>query len=223
MNINVIVPVVQPHYCDNMLESLEKNTILPTRVILIDNTVNGDYLPVSNIFNIDIYKSLTGKVNESWNLGVCLVDITADYVSILNDDIYLNKWFYQRVLETFDSHRDCGVACPRSVNSMEDMGIGKKERKIKRMERREGCAFTFKKKVLDMIAPIPHHRVKIFHGDDWYHCWTNMNGFSWYKDEGNIIFHHVGASVKMLGYRRVKKTEWNEWQKIRGELRRRSN
>ena len=34
------------------------------------------------------------------------------------------------------------------------------------MRKREGFAFTFKKAHLDMIAPIPIHRVETFYGDE---------------------------------------------------------
>jgi hypothetical protein len=195
---------------------MQKNTVLPQRVILIDNTGIHGYGPTSDKFQIDVYKSVSGRVNESWNLGVSLVDIQADYVSILNDDVILNKWFFQRVLETFISRKDCGVACPVSVGSLEEMKKGK--RRIKKMGKREGFAFTFKKVYLDAIAPIPIHRVETFHGDDWYWYWTNIRGQKWYKDLGNVIFHHVGSSVLPMGFRNVKKRERNEWCKIMQEL-----
>ena len=222
MNINVIIPVVQPMLCADLLRSMENNTILPQRVIIVDNTDvelwPEGYHPLSDKFQIDVYKSVNGRVNESWNLGVSLVDITCDYVSILNDDVYLNRWFFQRVLETFDLYKDCGVACPAAVNFMEEFRKGKGKRRIKKMGKREGCAFTIKKKYLDAIAPIPTHMIETFHGDDWYWYWTNMKGQKWYQDLGNIIFHHVGSSVLPLGFRAMKKKERNEWEKVMEEL-----
>lgn len=218
MNINVVIPTVQIPLLEDVIDSMERNTILPKRVIIINNSETEDYWTTSSLFQIDTYKSVKGRVNESWNLGVSLVDITCDYVSILNDDIILNRWFFQRVLETFDSKILCGVACPLSVNSMDDFGKGKAKRKIKKMEKREGFAFTIRKKVLDAIAPIPSHRLETFHGDDWYWYWTNIRGQFWYQDLGNIIFHHVGSSVLPLGFRKTKKKEHNEWEKIMEEL-----
>ncbi|MCK5616687.1 hypothetical protein KAR91_83270 [Candidatus Pacearchaeota archaeon] len=219
MNINVVIPVVQDLLCDDLLKSMESNTVLPKRVVIIDNTENNKYCPycpTSDKFQIDVHRSVKGRVNESWNLGVSLVDIQADYVSILNDDVYLNKWFFQRVLETFESHKDCGVACPLPVESLEEVKKGKQH--IKRMGKREGFAFTTKKEYLDTIAPIPTHRIETFHGDDWYWYWTNIRGQRWYRDSGNIILHHIGSSVLPMGFRAVKKKERNEWQKIMEEL-----
>jgi GT2 family glycosyltransferase len=218
MNINVVIPVVQPLLCSELIGSMERNTVLPQRVIIIDNTERGTYCLSSDKFQIDVYHSVKGRVNESWNLGVSLVDITCDYVSILNDDVYLNSWFFQRVLETFESQKACGVACPLSVDSIEKLGKGKGPRRIKKMGVREGFAFTIKKTYLDAIAPIPTHRIVTFHGDDWYWYWMNVRGHFWYKDLGNIIFHHVGSSVLPMGFRKVKKKERNEWKRIMDEL-----
>jgi len=214
---NVIVPVVRLDLCKDLINSIEENTILPKRVIIINNT-GRRYFPRSKKLKIEVYPSISGDVNESWNLGVSLVDITVDYVSILNDDIVLNKWFFQRVDETLRSHKDCGVACPLSVSTLEEMGNGKKKPCIVRMERREGYAFTFRKKLLDRIPPIPIHRIKIFHGDDWYWYWTLTHTHFWYQDLGNIIFHHVGSSVLLKGFRDIKKKERNEWERIMNEL-----
>ena len=218
MNINVVIPVVQTDLCTALLKSMEANTVLPKRVVIIDNSDAGDYKPNSNKFQIDVFKGRTTAVNESWNLGISLVDICCDYVSILNDDIFLNKWFFQRILETFKAKSACGVACPESVGTDDFFGKGKKKPHIKRMLKREGFAFTIKKKYLDIIAPIPIHRVETFHGDDWFWYWTNIRGQYWYKDHGNIIIHHIGSSVLAMGFRQMKKRERNEWMRIMDEL-----
>jgi len=218
MNFNVIVPVIQPDLCNELIRSMEFNTILPTKVIIIDNSRGPFYQPQSDKFPIYVYHSQTGYVNESWNLGITKVDITCDYVSILNDDIYLNSWFFQRVNETFKAYCTCGVACPFTVEKFEEMGKGKKKPRITRLLKREGWAMTFKKSVLDTIPPIPDYRVKIFHGDDWFWFHSKTQGNYWYRDEGNVIYHVVGASVKSEGFRSLKKKEKNEWIKIMGEL-----
>ena len=219
MNFNVIIPVVHSDLCDDLLRSITHNTIHPKRVIIIDNTDRLDYEPISDHFPIDVHYSEKGHVNESWNLGISKVDIRCDYVSILNDDIFLNKYFFQRIFETFKKRKDCGVACPRTVTEIDDLGgkgVGRQD--IKHMKKREGWAYTIKKEVLDHIAPIPSHRITIFHGDDWFWFWTKTRGHYWFKDHGNLIWHKVGASVVSLNMRGLKKTERNEWRKVMQEL-----
>lgn len=219
MTFNVIIPVVNADLCDDVIKSIEDNTVLPVRLIIIDNTDALDYRPVSSKFQIDYYYSEMGWVNESWNLGISKVDVRCDYVSILNDDIYLNRFFFQRVLETFEKYKNCGVACPMTVLNKEDLkgkGVGRQD--IKHMKKREGWAFTIRKDLLDHIAPIPAHRIKTFHGDDWFWYWTKSRGNFWFKDHGNLIWHKVGASVVGLNMRRTKKDERNEWRKVMEEL-----
>jgi len=218
MKFNVIIPVVHSELCDKVIQSMEFNTIRPSKVIIIDNTKDHDYRPESKEFPIYVYRSVTGLVNESWNIGITKVDIICDYVSILNDDIFLNSWFFQRTIETFKAYKDCGVACPKTVESITEMGKGKGKQKITRMGKREGWAWTIRKDVLDKIAPIPDYRIEIFHGDDWFWYHTKTKGYFWYKDMGNIIWHKVGASVKSLNFRNRKKKERNEWRKVMAEF-----
>lgn len=219
MNFNVIIPVVHSDMCDDVIQSIEQNSIHPKRIIIIDNTKDRDYKPSSNSIPIDVYHSEKGLVNESWNLGISKVDIRADYVTILNDDIFLNSYFFQRIIETFKKNGNCGVACPKTVLEKEEIagkGVGRQD--IVMMKKREGWAFTIRKGLLDHIAPIPSHRVTIFHGDDWFWYWTKTRGNYWYKDRGNLIWHKVGASVKSLSMRKFKKEERNEWRRVMGEL-----
>ncbi|KXH76347.1 MAG: hypothetical protein AM326_07240 [Candidatus Thorarchaeota archaeon SMTZ-45] len=219
MNFNVIIPVVHSNLCDDVIRSLEANSIKPKRLVIIDNTKDRNYQPESEHFPIDTYYSEKGYVNESWNLGLSKVDIVADYISILNDDIYLNRFFFQRIIETFQTYADCGCACPHTVEDKSEMsgrGVGK--RRITRMIKREGWCMTFKKEVLDHIAPIPSHKVQIFHGDDWYWFWSKTRGQFWYKDMGNLVWHKGGASIISNKMRGRKKEERNAWRGVMGEL-----
>jgi len=218
MNFNVIIPVIHPDLCNSVIQSMEFNTVLPSKVIIIDNTKDRSYKPESKQFPIYTFHSQTGYVNESWNVGITKVDITCDYVSILNDDIFLNSWYFQRIIETFEAYEDCGVACPKTVTNIVEMGKGKGRRRITMMKKREGWAMTLRKDVLDKIPPIPDYRVEIFHGDDWFWYNTNTKGYHWYKDLGNVIWHKVGASVASLNFRNRKKKEHNEWRRIMKEL-----
>jgi hypothetical protein len=218
MNFNVIIPVIHSDLCDKVIQSMEFNTILPSKVIIIDNTKDQSYRPKSLYFPIYTFHSQTGYVNESWNIGISKVDIICDYVSILNDDIFLNSWFFQRVHETFLSFKDCGVACPKTVENILDMGKGKRKKRITIMKKREGWAMTIRKDVLDGIAPIPDYRIQIFHGDDWLWFFTKTRGYYWYKDQGNIIWHKVGAAIKSENMKGRKKEERNEWRKVMKEL-----
>jgi len=212
----VIIPVVNPDMMEKLLKSISANTLLPKRVILIDNTK----LPLAEIFKyipnngviVEVYYSKTNLVNESLNLGITKLSKDCDYVSFLNDDIVLTDCFFQRNVEVFQN-KLCGVACPHTVHSIDELKKGRIN--IEMMNRREGWAFSIKKKLLDKIPPFPAKRIATFHFDDWF--WFHLikeQKMYWFKDRGNVIFHHVGSSVAKLGFKNHKKRERNEFNKI---------
>jgi len=216
----VIIPVINVDLMVKLLESVYKNTLLPKRIIIINNSNNftGDLFGRSIVhyegLGIDIHTcySKTGLCNESINLGITELSKDCDYVSILNDDVVLTKQFFQRNLELLQD-KDCGASCPLTVHSMDELKIGKVDKRV--MKRREGWALTIKKEVLDKIPLFPSERIATFHWDDWiwFHTCRDLNLY-WLKDRGNMVFHHVGASVAKLGFRDNRKRERREFNKI---------
>lgn len=215
-NFEVIIPVINVDLMGKLLESVVTNTLTPKRVIIIDNTK----LPFSEIFKyipnngiiFEVYYSQTGLVNESLNLGITKLSNNCDYVSFLNDDVVLTNAFFQRNFELFQ-HKECGVACPRTIHSMEELQKGKVN--IEMMNRREGCAFSIRKDLLDKIPIFPAERIATFHFDDWYWFYLiKEHNMFWFKDKGNVVYHKVGASVAKLGFKKHKGKERNEFNKI---------
>ncbi len=215
--ISIIIPVINLDLLKELLQSISVNTLKPKRVILIDNTKEKKHkifeqIPLSNGFFTEVCYSETGLVNESLNLGREYLSKTCEYAAFLNDDIVLLDCFFQRNLELFKKNENCGVAVPRTVTSIEELKKGKVSPRI--INKREGWAFTIRKSLLDDIPPIPCDRIATFHGDDWIWYHTNPKRNYWYKDLGNVIFHHVGSSILKLGFRAHKRLERNEFVKI---------
>jgi len=211
----VIVPVVNLELMRNLIESIHKNTLLPEKIILIDNSKRPvsdifKFIPLNHVVKV-VHYSKTGLVNESLNLGRKYISKDCEFVSFLNDDVVLLPCFFQRNLELFENKK-CGVAVPRTVHSMDKMIKGKVAPRI--LAKREGWAFTIRKKLLDDIPPIPCKRIATFHGDDWIWYYTSPKGNLWFKDMGNVIYHHIGASVDKLGFKKHKGPERHEFQKI---------
>lgn len=213
----VIIPVVNPDMMGELLKSISANTLLPKRVIIIDNTK----LPLEEIFKyipnngiiVEVYYSKTSFVNESLNLGITKLSKDCDYVSFLNDDVVLTNCFFQRNLEVFQN-KECGVACPRTVHSMNELNKGRVNVGI--MKKREGWAMSIRKDLLDKIPPFPADRIATFHFDDWYWFYLiKEHNLFWFKDRGNVIYHHVGSSIAKLGFKKHKKKERNEFNLIR--------
>lgn len=147
MKIEIIVPVIVDYLFHDLLNSIEKNTVLPDRIILIDNTLGG-FFPKSDCIEITRLKSKSRGVNESWNLGIKNVSKDCEAVGIYNDDIVLNPWFFQRTIETLLWDKNCAVSCPETVEVTVPLDRAKVDRV--HMKRREGWCFTIKKQVLDL-------------------------------------------------------------------------
>lgn len=217
----VIIPVINIDLLINLLKSIDINTLFPRRIIIINNSgISTDKLfeiidkeiTYNLSSRIGVYYSQTTLVNESLNLGITKLSSDCDYVSFLNDDIVLTDCFFQRNLELFQN-KQCGVACPRTVHSMDELQKGKVNVKI--MKRREGWAFSIRKNLLDKIPPFPAEKIATFHFDDWYWFYLiKEHTVFWFKDNGNVVYHHIGASVDKLGFKGYKKTERNEFNKI---------
>ena len=212
----VIIPVVNVRLMQKLIDSIHENTLLPERIIIIDNTKFGkdvifDFIPNNHVVK-EVFYSETGLVNESLNLGIKHLSKDCEFVAILNDDIVLLPCFFQRNLEMFIRDEKCGVVVPRTVHSMDEMIKGKVQPQM--LRKREGWAMTIRKKLLDDIPPIPCDRIATFHGDDWIWYHTVPNGYYWFKDVGNVIYHQVGASIARLGFKRHKRPEKNEFRKI---------
>jgi GT2 family glycosyltransferase len=155
-------------------------------------------------------------LNESWEVARSHLKKDADYVSFLNDDIIVGDWFFQRVYETFQANPNCAVACPISRPFIHQVVKGKVQYNV--MKKRDACAFTIRREVLDRIPPVPYNRITTFHGDDWVWNHTKKFGYKWVVDIGNSICHLVGMSVRRKGLREIKKKESNEWKAIYREV-----
>lgn len=219
MKFEIIVPVLYTHNFHNFFDSVVSNSVLPTRLIVIDNTDQKvQFIPPTDKFKVDVYRSKTGQVNDSWNLGLKKASKDADYVGIYNDDIILNKHFFQRVLQTFETpHRaNIGVVCPNTVeferSSFKRPGVGPFKRVW--IKKREGWCFTMNKKARHTVPMIPNHLVRQFHGDDWIWYHTKTNGYFWFKDWGNHIWHLGGESIRLTGDNINRRIERQNWQNI---------
>jgi len=210
--IEVIIPTVHIDNALRLVREIEKNRLLPKRVIIINNSLY-QFNYRSSFFKIKVLRTRSGHVNESLDLGRVSVADGCRYVALLNDDIFIGDWFFKRVMKTFEEAGDeCSAVCPLTVPETEP--LVKRQFGISRLITREGWAPTFKREFLDNAPPIPR-TVKTFHGDDWFWIYTTTQiGKRWFKDKGNTIRHIGGATTRPLGFRAVKKTEYNAFKKV---------
>lgn len=223
MNIQVIIPVVNIRMFNILLKNILENTVLPSSIIIINNSSQHIKLPssFSETKFIIINPPTPLYVNESWNLGISYLS-KCDFVSILNDDIEIPKFFFERIAKGFKTFSNAGVICPCTVTRREGVAIFPVVDKYVKMQRVEGWAFTIKKSLLDAIPPIPP-ALEFFFGDDffWWYVYRTSPGCLWYKDRGTVIYHAVGTSLRKIDKAKraqIKRNEREVWYNLKTEL-----
>lgn len=212
IKISVVIPVINEKYAHNLLDTLAENTQLPSKIVIIDNTENNftvnrpitDKIPVQTIVNMPRL-----RVNASWKQGFEQTK-DADIVSVLNDDIILSKYFFEKVALTFKYYPDAAVVCPytrvpesisgsrcRSGTEHFPSTSSSRHNTAMPMLFRQGWAYSIKRKDLDDIPEIPNE-LALFCGDDWLFLWCLNNGKRWYHMLDNKCFHYVGISVQNI-------------------------
>jgi len=199
LTISVIVPTLQPRLCEDMLETLFRNTLLPRQVIVINNSK----IPIGSN---GIEEVMGGwGVNRSWTEGFRRVYPETDLVTVLNDDILLNRRFFESIHDAFLYNLRTGIVIPSTANTLEefrDRLTKDHSRMLRLVAVREGWAFTIRKFVLDKIPAIPSE-LNTFFGDDWIfkHCYHL--GFDWVRDEANWIYH-MGGKTTYLNLQKMR-------------------
>lgn len=198
MQIGVIVPIIHDKFINGLLDCIAQNSLLPDKIIIIDNSENG--VKLKTRLNIERYTPPSPHgVNASWNYGIHELFAQVDLISILNDDLLIENLFFEKILRVALLYKKFGVFCPETVSDAIlirdamplDSVIGSG------MNRREGWAWTIRSEVAKQIPPIPDE-LKTWCGDDWYwhHC-AKLNR-PWMKMINNKCFHFVGQSNRIV-------------------------
>lgn len=190
--ITVVLPVLNQYkLTSDLLNCISKNEEKPEEIILIDN---GSIEPINKL--VTAHKNLNIRyirfdenigVNPAWNLGI--MKSKTPVVSILNNDLLINNYFFKRIKETMND-KDIGVCVPNTISDMYYAMTCKYEPvKIGPCNKREGWAFTIKKDIIDKFGYIPKELNRTY-GDDYiFHCARKLN-YRTVKMENNYIFHY---------------------------------
>jgi GT2 family glycosyltransferase len=207
MKIGVIIPIINDRFINGLLDCIDKNSVLPESIIVIDNSKDDDKITIRKMrFRVEIYRPPTPLgVNASWNHGINeLIKKDVDLVSVLNDDLLLENLFFEKMIRLASLHEEAGVFCPTTVKEPSMIHCGPMGSGIcTGMHKREGWAWTIQKSVAKKIPPIPD-LLKTFCGDDWYwhHCYKL--GRPWMKMSNTLCYHFVGVSKDGIGLKNEK-------------------
>lgn len=204
---NVIIPSIFTNQLDELMYTIQSNTIFPSRIIVVNNSSEPwEYPGDLPIRYIKPKKRLS--CNESWNEGLAEIEINCKYVSILNDDLLLGRRFFEHIHLAFEAIPRACCICPDTTTDLKVFRakIGNFSSPIpepRLMRKREGWAMTFRREVITQVPRIPTNELRTFCGDDWYWKHTQQNGRRWYRDHANLIYHAVGSTVKAFGLQKT--------------------
>jgi len=213
--ITVIIPTYnQITYTDQLLNDILQNEILPKKIILIDDCSNED---VRNL--VKKYKNLPIEyirhssnmgVNYSWNEGIRKT--TTPIVSVLNNDIVINKFFFKKIIESYDNNASWGIICPRTLSRPKNIKQSVDEPVVlQNMGKREGWAWSARMSFIKKIDPIPSF-LRTYCGDDYVFFCARSLGYPCLKMMNNDIYHYGGKTVSATkacsGERLREKKKW---------------
>ena len=222
--ISVIIPVLnQCQLTKDLFKNIRENTVKPDEIILIDNgSIDETSKLKDEFFDLNIYyfhfKSNMG-VNKSWNFGI---DHSKNkIISILNNDIIINKFFFQNILKTMEN-KSTGICVPETVQEKSKVFESTENFFLKPLKKREGWAFTIKKEIIYKYGYIPEELDRT-HGDDYLFYCAKKQKYEIFKMMGNFIYHYGSTTTvneiinKGLPYPQLN-NEREKWIKIKKQL-----
>ena len=217
MKVGVLIPFVHDFYLTGILDSIQKNSLLPDVVLLLDNSPDNIVIDISRYsFTLSWYKSHPPLwVNASWNYGIDKLSVEVDLISVLNDDLVLEKYFFEKLLKLADKNKNYSVFCPQTVPKLNDLDVPilPDMAYCDRMDRREGWAWTIRSSVAKQIPQIPPE-LKTWCGDDWMFRHCMKLGRPWAKMINNFCYHYVGGSNVKMNVRKDLRREKNIFKEL---------
>jgi GT2 family glycosyltransferase len=155
-------------------------------------------------------------VNFSWNEGIKLSK--TKYISIFNNDILINRYFFKKIIETFELNNKFGIVCGKTINRSKNIKLtDDSPPQTQRMRKREGWAFTIRKEMSDLIPDIPKE-LKIYCGDDYLFFYCSLLGYVPIKILNNYLFHYGSLTVSSIRSRGLRKIEKNIWKIYKNKI-----
>lgn len=212
----IITSYNQKEYTDEILGYVNENIVHPDEILLIDDCSDceiDDLLEKYKNLNIRLIKHKHNMgLNFSWNEGLKLAK--TKIISVLNNDLVLNKYFFKKILESYDK-RNWAIICPFSVLEKRKVLDNDEPVIIKEMGKREGWCWTARKEFINQIDPIPSF-LRIYCGDDYIFYCARRKNLPVLKMTNNFIYHYGGRTVmntkSCYGLLQKEKELWRKYQ-----------
>lgn len=234
MKIAVMIPIVYPYYLPSLIEDINRNSVMPDAVWII---YNGDK-EIGGILNsvftqVSLVKMYNGLVtinstpmgvNECWNAAVKRFTKEGyDLFSILNDDIRIERWFFEKIGDLFKKDKlnggKLGVVSPQTVmrsqfnNNMFMSPYPPGHEFLSTIPAREGWAYTISRECAADVFPIPEE-LQTFCGDDWIWERCKRTGWQWKGAVNVFVEHLVGGTCRNNTMRANLKSEKRHFESL---------
>jgi len=217
--ITVVMPVLgHIKLTNNMLRMMSNNIVKPEMVIIFDNDYKSNLGSIIEKYrgelNICYIKNNTNiGVNPCWNEGI--LRSKTPLISILNNDLLISKYFFKKIIETYNENDKYGIICPNTIKNRATVETTNDDKVIvNKMGKREGWAFTIRKDLTNKMDPIPEE-LKIYCGDDYLFKKCRDLEYKAVKIMNNYIYHFGGVTVSgHFGKRTPLKEEKVIWSDI---------
>lgn len=229
--LDVVIPILNySSYTRSILSDIVNNSIHPQKIFIINNNSSDDSIQVVEEFKTKLNIKLLNLrknvgVNASWNIGLKLSK--SKYVSILNNDLVINKNFFYNVIETFEARPTCGMLCPHTLQPLNDeYDYSNDVKRVKNHEFkgvcttnpvpwRQGWAFTIRQDLKEKLI-IPRGLFN-YCGDDYQYLMILKMKKSILMMEENIIFHYnavTGRGTKLRDRMFEDNEKWNNLSEL---------
>ena len=230
--LDVVIPILNySSYTRSILLDILNNSIHPKTIFIINNNSSDDSVKIVESFKsylniklLNLRKNI--GVNSSWNIGLRLS--TSNYISILNNDLVLNKNFFYNIIETFNRHTNCGMLCPKTLQPFNDEYDYTKD--IQRVKNynfagvcktypvpwRQGWAFTVRQEYKQYLK-IPKELFN-YCGDDYHFLVLSQMKKSILLMEENIIFHYNAITGRGTRLRDKMFEDNKKWRDVQSKL-----
>jgi len=219
MSIGLVIPCMRPTQVLNVLGDLNKQTMKPDYVLLVDNGGKFEGRDIKYDFQFRVNKPNEGNIgtNAVWN--ICL-GMRFDFVGILADDLRLCKCLLEKsVRATGVRYAGLTTGCV-TATVVEELPLPKcaslDDLSGEALPTGKGNAgvILMRREVAFRIPPIPVRKFRIFFGDNWisYHLRTSGN-YSWIRLKDCFIYHKSGRNQvsNLLQYKIVLEKERGIW------------
>ena len=145
--VSIWIPTLyQDNYYEDVIRNIFDVCTVPFEIITIENTL----------------------VNEAWNEIVSKAKW--EYILIINDDIIIEKWTIEKMIQLLQYHM---ITCPYFTRADNNQKIySSTGRKI------IGFCYMFKASDKDKLFPIPSD-LKLWYWDDWLYWRCNFDMWLW--------------------------------------------